>query len=236
MYEYDYTNTYETVNDGGMIALGVLAIVLIVYFAILALGIANYVMTSLSLHRIAARRQIANPWLAWLPIANNWIIGSIADDYEKQQGRTRKWRTALLILSLIGVGGFILSYIALIVMVIVFAVLETNTEPSVSAILGGVVPFYILLLLAVMLLAAAGYCTAVCVFKIFESTVPEKALKYFLIYLLVPLGGGICLMKCKDKGYSNPAPVYPYYNPPVIPQSETAPIPEQNQDISEENE
>ena len=38
-------------------------------------------------------------------------------------------------------------------------------------------------------------------FKIFESTVPDKALKYFLISLVVPFAAPICLFLCRNKGY-----------------------------------
>ena len=41
----------------------------------------------------------------------------------------------------------------------------------------------------------------VCLYKVFESTVPEKAIKYFLVSLLVPLGKSICLLRCRNQGY-----------------------------------
>ena len=43
--------------------------------------IAVYVFTSLALYTIAKRRGINHPWLSWIPVANVWILGSIADQY-----------------------------------------------------------------------------------------------------------------------------------------------------------
>lgn len=200
-----------TESDVGFVALGVLAVVFIVYFVIMGLSIANYIMVSLSIHKIGSRRQIANSWLAWLPIANYWIIGSIADDYDKRQGHNRKWRTSLLTLALVGIGGFLIMYISMIIAVIALTFAEANYEPTISSMLSIILPLYLAMIVGIVVLAALNICNAVCVFKIFESTVPEKALKYFLIYLLVPLGSGICLMKCRNSGYDNPPPTNPYY-------------------------
>ena len=74
-----------------------LAVVAVVLLICSMVGIASYVMTSLSVYTIAKRREINNPWLAWIPVANYWIVGSIADDYDEKNGIKRKWRLHLLI-------------------------------------------------------------------------------------------------------------------------------------------
>ena len=43
--------------------------------------IAAYVLTSLALYAIAERRGLKNAWMAWLPVLNLWILGSISDQY-----------------------------------------------------------------------------------------------------------------------------------------------------------
>ena len=45
------------------------------------ISIAIYVLGALGLYTIAKRRQINHPWLAWVPIASGWIIGSLSDQY-----------------------------------------------------------------------------------------------------------------------------------------------------------
>jgi hypothetical protein len=44
---------------------------------LLVIGIAAYVLTSLALYTMAQKRGIANPWLAWVPIANLYILALI---------------------------------------------------------------------------------------------------------------------------------------------------------------
>ena len=43
--------------------------------------LAIYVFTALSLYTIAQRRGLHCPWLAWIPVANLWLMGSLSDQY-----------------------------------------------------------------------------------------------------------------------------------------------------------
>lgn len=45
------------------------------------LSIAAYVLTALALYTIARRRGLKNPWLAWIPVADYWLLGSLSDQY-----------------------------------------------------------------------------------------------------------------------------------------------------------
>lgn len=63
---------------GGMLggAVGAMAIILIVIWAIMALAI--YVYTSLALMKIAQRTKTPNAWLAWIPIGNIYLMTQMA--------------------------------------------------------------------------------------------------------------------------------------------------------------
>ena len=65
-------------------------------------GIAIYVLTSLSLYTIAKRRGIRKAWLAWVPVLNCWILGSLSDQYRYVvRGQIKHKRKILLILNLL---------------------------------------------------------------------------------------------------------------------------------------
>ena len=67
-----------------------------------ALMIAAYVLRSIGLYAIAKRRGISNPWLAWIPVAWVWTLGSISDQFRyvtKAQDKNK--RTTLLVMNLI---------------------------------------------------------------------------------------------------------------------------------------
>jgi len=46
-------------------------------FIMLLVVLAGYVLTSLGLMTMAKNKGIENPWLAWIPIGNMWILGQI---------------------------------------------------------------------------------------------------------------------------------------------------------------
>ena len=193
-------------NNTGSIAL----VVMVVYCAFICIvmiaGLVSYIFTSLSYYTIAQRRQIKNPWLAWIPVGNYWIIGSIADDYDKRNGLNRNWRKVLLTLTLVIYATLIAFYIIMMVSVISMAMSTdfsnfTGAPPVefIALIIGMYIAFFAILIPA----AALGACTYVCMYKIFESTVPEKSLKYFLLSILVPFASVVCLWRCRNQGYSN---------------------------------
>lgn len=66
-------------------------------------GIVVYVLESLGVYTIAARRTIKHPWLAWLPIGSAWVLGCISDQYQYvAKGRVKNRRKVLLVLSILG--------------------------------------------------------------------------------------------------------------------------------------
>lgn len=194
-------------------ALGVVIAFLVTYLFVLVLGVASYVMTSLGLYKIAKRREIPDPWMAWLPFACDWLIGKIADEYDGRNGVKRKWSVVLLTLSIISVVGFVAFYVALIVWIVILTM--NSSEPALTEMLGVFIGLYVGILVFAMVGTAQGFCKSICVYKIFESTVPEKSVAYFLLYLLVPLAGPICLLTCSKKGYPFPEELVPVVEVPV---------------------
>lgn len=184
-------------------------IILGVFLAIGVIGIIDYVLKSYSLYTLASRRQIPSPVLAWIPIASYWTLGSLADDYDQVKGFKRKWRVLLLLLSIFAICLYFAAYISLFVFVFALGI-ESGTgasEPEISEVLIPFITIYIFLLIAVLAIFLLNSLSTICYYKIFESTVPEKAVLYLCLTLTVPLAAGICLLKCKDKGYYKLSPV-----------------------------
>lgn len=66
------------------------------------LRLASYVFCALSLYTIAQRRCIRKAWLAWVPVLNVWILGSISDQYRYvAKGEVRNKRKVLLTVSIL---------------------------------------------------------------------------------------------------------------------------------------
>ncbi len=213
---YAYNPSAVSASGAEGPALGIfLGVIFLLYLVIIGIGIASYIMQALALHDLGKRRNIKNPWLAWIPVLGfgQWIIGSLADEYDARNGIKRKWRVTLLCTILAFFALLIVGYVVLIVGAIMMAIQdeiygEVMTASAVTTIVVG----YIVMMIAAVGSVAFSVCQYICIYKIFESTVPEKAVKYLLLSLLVPLAYPICLLKCRKQGY--PEAQMPYQ--PVI--------------------
>ncbi|MDO5478417.1 MAG: hypothetical protein Q4G23_04560 [Clostridia bacterium] len=176
-------------------------IVILLYLVIFGIAIVSYILSSLAYYKIAKRRGIANAWLSWIPVANSWIIGRIANEYDRRNGHDRPWHKALLTLCITGAAGFAVSYGMFLVNIFKMAM---NFDYSYYDV--DVTSFlisYIGIIVFAVVISVYSMLSVICTYKTFESTVPEKALKYIVLYFLVPLAGPICLVKCMDKGYES---------------------------------
>ena len=50
------------------------------FFILLIVGIILYVIMALGMYAMASKLRIENPWLAWIPVANIYLMGKIAGD------------------------------------------------------------------------------------------------------------------------------------------------------------
>jgi len=202
-----------TVTSSENLAMGVIFAFVFIYLLLFGILIATYILQSLSLHTLARRRGIASPWLAWLPYGNYWIIGSLARDYDKQNNIQRRWDKTLLTLSIVFSASYLIIYFAVIFGTLITMLnMDAATMPEETAVAIVLVVFSAFIPI-VIIATALQIITYICFFKIFESTVPEKALKYFLLSLLLPLAQPICLFLCRNKGYQHPDPMAYIYNP-----------------------
>ncbi len=183
-----------------VIAIFVLLIVAAIYLVFFAIGVADYVMSSLSYFKIAEKRKIKNPWIAWIPFVKIWTVGCIVNDYDNNEEKKVHWNKVLLILKLVSTilitVGYVVYFIGIFAMMIKYE--NTYMEPDLEEFLGVFAVFFVMLFIGSFALIAFSACSIVCDYKIYESIAPKKAFKYFILSLLVPLAEGICLLKCKN--------------------------------------
>ena len=87
-------------------------------------AIAAYVFSALALYTIAQRREIKKAWMAWVPVLNVWILGSISDQYRYVvKNEIRSKRKVLLTLSIVK---FILGWVAVVKVIITIVMLATG--------------------------------------------------------------------------------------------------------------
>ena len=100
-YEFSYAMGYELSRFMGGVA-GAVQIVSLV------LGLVGFIFGAIGLYAMAKRRCIPQAWMAWVPVLQAWVWGSISDQYRYVvKGQVKSKRKVLLVLqaivSLLGV-------------------------------------------------------------------------------------------------------------------------------------
>ena len=214
-------------------------------FATSGLGVLVYVLQALALYTIAKRRGINKPWLAWIPLVNVWILGSISDQYQyvvKRQVKNK--RKALLGLNIAVVVIAVLIVVAIAWMVVdlmfvavdVFDAIEPAVEEAMETLIsnlayyvGNNIVWLILLSLLTMVLVVLSIIQTVffymALYDVFRSCEPKNSTLYLVLSLVgnVVVEGAYCifLMLCKDQDLGMP-PRKPEPAPEVI--VESAPV------------
>ena len=206
---------------GDMANVSTVFLVLIVYGVILSLvsifsGL-QYILTSIGLYVMAKNRGIKAPILAWIPIGNVWIIGSLADFFDSLEGKNKNWKKVLMTLALITLGLFALFLLIYFsVFVVVFGVMDSGAPQGIFVVMMVIlaIALYGVLILGTVMATTHSMVLIICVYKIYEAMVPERSVKYLLISLLVPAGQGFCLFACrKNTAGIPPAPVVDAFEP-----------------------
>ena len=152
------------------------------------IGIATYVLGALALYTIAKRRGLNHPWLAWIPVASVWIVGSLSDQYRYVvNGENKSKRKVLLTLNIIT---FVLSIVivACAIVALVQAVVGAAGNVSEDAMLGMILGP--VLSVAGLALPLAGVAIAYAVvyymalYDIFNSLDPNNCVLFLVLSIV----------------------------------------------------
>ena len=165
-------------------------------------AIASYVFCALALYTIAQRREMKKAWLAWVPVLNVWILGSISDQYRYVvKGEIRSKRKVLLTLNIIN---FILGWAAVIkviVTIVMFAFgrIDLNNEMEViRQALGSLVWFIPVAILGIVSLIFR----IMALYDVYTSCDPANNVLYLILSLIPAINQvtqPLFLFLCRDK-------------------------------------
>ena len=145
-------------------------------------GIAWYLFRGIGLSTIARRRGLPAPWLAWLPLGNLWILGSISDQY--RQLTVEQVRNKNRMLLLLGVSCLVvIAMFAIGVWMAAAGILETR-YPDLSPVAAGM-GFTALFLLAGVLWLFLQINAYIALFDLLRSCEPGKAMVYLLLCIII---------------------------------------------------
>ncbi len=155
----------------------------------LLFGVAVYVLTALSLYTIAQRRGLNRPWLAWIPVVNSWILGSLSDQYRYVvKGENRSKRKLLLVMSILSA---ILSTVLCVMCVAVavqavFGVLQGfQANYLVRTVMDYVISLLGLLLVQLGVMIAYAVIRFMALYDVYKSLDPANSVLYLVLSILV---------------------------------------------------
>lgn len=142
-------------------------------------GIAAYILTALAIYTVSRRRGLNNPWLAWLPVVNCWLLGSLSDQYQyvvKANVKSkRKWLIVLNILK--AALAMMLVVLALVTAGALIADHRSDVMGAVVAVLGLALPF-------VAVTVALCVIRYMALFDVYRSLDPANAVLYLVLSIL----------------------------------------------------
>ncbi len=160
-----------------------LVLILVEIYAVIA-----YIFEARAMYTMAARRNIARPWLSFIPVANSWILGKIADDYEKRaNGAETRHARKLVTFKIILLAVLVLFFIALSVLSSVAINAAINGEAAGSLFGGEYSDYAIMILLSIIpVLAACLYeiFSFIALYKTYRSCCPSRTPLYFTLSVL----------------------------------------------------
>lgn len=238
-YTYDFGSDVEDIA-------GALVVYLISFLFSGGLSIAMYVLRSLGTYTIAKRRELNHAWMAWVPVLDYWMLGSVSDQYQyvvKHQVKNK--RKVLLGLN---IAMAVTSFIVLTVVVgmffsLLFSAMDiselftTFSEETMEILVSNLIYYVgtnygllILLSILAILLSVLTIIQAVfflmALYDVYRSCDPKNCTLYFVLSLFgnVAVEGAysVFLILCKDKDLGMP----PRKEDVVIPEEIAEEIPE----------
>lgn len=184
------------------------------------IAIAAYILGSLGFYTIANRRGIQHAWLAWVPVANFWLIGCLSDQYQWERFHKRTYKRMILLV--LG----ILQAVAIVALMVLAAVLlvqmiaaaggfdsgfldqpvdETQMgveelTPEIMGSLIGILMSYVVLLLTSLPLLIIQY---IALYHIFCSCDPSSSTLYLLLSIFLGISAFLVFAN-RDKDYGMP--------------------------------
>ena len=161
-------------------------------------GIVLYVLGAIGLGGIAQKRGIRNWGLAWVPIGNAWILGSVADHYERvARQREKKQRIALLVLNLVML--LLIACVTIVSASLAFRAAASGTALSDSAVMSYVLIIILLALALVGVSIACAVLTYIAYYKVYLSCSPENATLFLVLGILFNLLNPIFLFAVRNR-------------------------------------
>ena len=187
-------------------AAGFVVFYFVMLFVSVALAITQYVLSSLGMYQIAKRRGIHNPWLAWLPVGQAWILGSISDHYQyAAKGKQRNYRKILMGLE---IGVLCLSVVTTFVSgAASFGTSMSGLSGTGAAMLGMMGTNMLMSLLSAAASIAYAVFGFIAAYDLYRSCKPKNAVLFLVLSIVLDVTAPFFVFACRNADEGMPPKV-----------------------------
>ncbi len=211
MSSYEYAYMMEEALETGIVS------VLFSGIPSSILGLAGYILTALALYTVGQRRGLNRPWLAWIPVVNCWIIGSLSDQYRYVvKGEIKSKRKVLLTLNILTLVVSIamgIVAIAMAVNAVTAAIGGASESQMIESIMGPLVGVLGLCLPLAALSIAYGVIRFMALYDIYRSMDPVNSVLFLVLSILFGITEPFFLFFNRNKDLGMPPRLQDYQEP-----------------------
>lgn len=181
------------------------------WFVMLMAVVGIYALRSFGLYRMAKNTAMPNPWLAWVPVAHEYLAGKMADRFTASQGKKTRYAFWMLLCY----GLFVLSFLLFMGAVMFFAIGMVAFESIANqGAAGGILLLVALLAMYALLLLGALAATVLRIvahYYLYRDFEPNNT----VLYTVLTVFGldFICKLLIKDNVPVGIAGRYPHGQP-----------------------
>ena len=168
-----------------------MVIMVLFYGFVCMVGIAGYVLSSWGMYSISKRRGISKPWLAWLPIGCDWILGCISDQYQlAAKGKNKSRRKILLGLNLAMIPAIVLYLVAYVMFMVGAmgpAFVPSGASDMSAEVLLVLVSLFMVASVVLLLVLSVIYIIFMymALFDLFQSCNPDTGVVFLVLSIVL---------------------------------------------------
>lgn len=168
------------------------------------IGIAIYLLESISVYKMAKSAQIKNPWLAFIPVANDWVFGTLAEKYKKKNG-TKSARFGIILPVLEGI--VLIETIALTIFTVIsikeitgYALDAVNTSSEMAPEqFMSLIPVIILYFALMAVAIAYAVVFFIALWRVYSSFDKSNATLYIVLSVIFTISVPIILFIIRNR-------------------------------------
>lgn len=170
----------------------------------LLIGLALYLLESIGVYKMAKSAEIKNPWLAFIPVANDWVFGTLAEKYKKKNG-TKSARFGIILPVLEGI--VLIESIALTIFTVIsvkeimgYALDAVNTSTEmVPEQFMSLIPVIILYFALMAVAIAYAVVFFIALWRVYYSFDKSNATLYIVLSIIFTISVPIILFIIRNR-------------------------------------